>query len=370
MVNRKNIMRLLHLKAQDHMVISFYMGIGVYKSKRKAYEIEAKDIIKAAITEADINVKFREEVEADAKRILDFLKMDFGGRARGLAIFACAPENLWQVYRLPVTVPDRCVIDRVPFVMPMLKIVDEGRRFCVIVTDKEKARIFTLYLGEMMERTDLFDVVPGWHKQGGWSQARYQRHIEDHVNKHLKHVADSLFDFYKREGFGHLIIGGSQEIRTRLHRILHSYLQQVFRGFISVEVTSSVDEIAEAASRIVEETEKEQSKELTRRILEPKGQHITVSGLKETIKALEQGRVHTLVLVDNQNIHGSLCTRCEKVDLPGTKVCSLCQGEMNDVEDVSEYLARLAVEQDAEVNYVTNGFGLERVDGIGAILRW
>ncbi len=370
MVNRKNIMRLLQFRTDKHMVISFYMGIGVYKSKRKAYEIEAKDIIKSAMAEAGIGGDVKEEVEADAKRILDFLRMDFMGRARGLAIFACEPENLWQVYRLPVTVPDRCVIDHVPFVMPMLKIVDEGRRFCVVVTDKEKARIFTLYLGEMTERTDLFDVVPGWHKQGGWSQARYQRHIEDHVNRHLKHVADSLFDFYKREGFGHLIIGGPQEIRTRLYRILHSYLQRIFRGFISVEVTSSADEIAEAASKIVEETESSQSRLLTQRILEPKGQHITVKGLKETIGALEEARVHTLVLVEHELIPGSMCTKCEKIDVPGTKVCSLCGSEMQAVDDVSEYLARLAVGQDAEVSYVSNGFGLERVGGVGAILRW
>ena len=311
MVSRKNIIDLLHFRTDKHMVVSFYMGIGVYKAKRKAYEIEAKDILKAAIAQADLTGEIREQIEGEAKRILDFLRMDFAGKARGLAIFSCEPERLWQVYRLPITVPDRCVINHVPFVMPMLKIVDEGRRFCVVVTDKEKARIFTLYLGEMRERSDLFDVVPGWHKQGGWSQARYQRHIEDHVNRHLKHVADAVFEFYKREGFGHLIIGGPQEIRVRLFRILHSYLQKIFRGYISVEVTSSVGEIAEAAASVVDETQKQQSLELSREILEPKGQHTTVKGLKDTVEALEAGRVHTLVLVEDKPIAGSLCEKCE-----------------------------------------------------------
>ena len=34
--------------------------------------------------------------------------------------------------------------------------------------------------------------MPGRHSQGGWSQARYQRHIEHLVQQHLKTVGDEL----------------------------------------------------------------------------------------------------------------------------------------------------------------------------------
>ncbi len=34
--------------------------------------------------------------------------------------------------------------------------------------------------------------VPGRHDQGGWSQARYERHIENIVDRHLREVADAL----------------------------------------------------------------------------------------------------------------------------------------------------------------------------------
>jgi peptide chain release factor subunit 1 len=347
------------------------MGIGVYKSRRKAYEIEAKDITKQALAEAGLAGDDKKAVEKDIKKILNFITMDFKGKARGLAIFACSEVGLWQVFRLPVTVPDRCVIDHSPYVVPMLRLADERKRYCVVIADKEKARLFTMYMGELAERTEIFDVVPGWHKQGGWAQARFQRHIKDAANKHLKHVADTVFEFYKREGFGHIVIGGSQEVRTRLFRMLHSYLQKIVAGYVPVDVTSNVNDIVAAARKVEAETENRESEVITEALLGSSGQtYVTVTGLKETVRALEEGRVHTLVLVQDRDIEGCLCGDCGGVDILGAEACPYCRKKLGKTGDVSEHLAILAVQHDAEVNYVKPGAGLESSDGVGAILRW
>jgi peptide chain release factor subunit 1 len=371
MISRKQVVDLLHFKAGSGWVLSFYLGIGVYKSKAKAYEIEAKDIMKAAVGEAGLSDDDRAKVEEDVQKILGFLKMDFKGRARGLAIFASGGTGLWQVFRLPVAVPDRCVVNHSPYVLPMLKLVDEGRRYCIVVADKAKARVFTMYQGELSERTEIFDLVPGWHKQGGWAQARFQRHIKDAANKHLKHVADTVFEFYKREGFGHLIIGGAQEVRTRLFRIMHSYLQRTLAGYVTVDVVSNSSEVLTAARRIEEETENRRSQKIARALLGDSDQgYMTVTGLKDTVRALEKGRVHTLVMVDGEDIEGCLCGDCGGVDVLGAKTCPYCRKKVGREGDISEHLAVLAVHQDAEVSYVNKGAGLEAKDGVGAILRW
>jgi peptide chain release factor subunit 1 len=370
MINRKQIVDLLNFRSESDNVLSFYMGIGVYRSNRKAYEIEAKDMLRQAINEADLSAEDNKLADADAARIVNFINMEFRGRAKGLAIYASGKAGLWQVFRLPVSVPNRCVIARTPFVVPMLKLVDESRRYCVVVVDKEKARLFTMYNGELSERTDIFDVVPGWHKQGGWSQARFQRHIEDHVNRHLKRVADTVFEFYKREGFGHLVIGGSQEIRSRFYRIIHSYLQRIVAGYLTVDVTSNVNDILAAARKVETEAEEKRSREITSALMGSSANYVTVTGLKDTVRALEEGRVHTLVLVDNQEIEGCLCGDCGGVDVLGAEECTRCAKKIEKVGDISEHLAALAVEHDAEVSYVKPGSGLESADGVGAVLRW
>jgi peptide chain release factor subunit 1 len=327
--------------------------------------------MKAAIGEAGFSGDDKAKVEEDVQRILGFLKMDFKGKARGLAIFASGGTGLWQVFRLPVSVPDRCVVNHRPYVLPMLKLVDEGKRYCIVVADKAKARVFTMYQGEISERTEIFDLVPGWHKQGGLAQARFQRHIKDAANKHLKHVADTVFEFYKREGFGHLIIGGAQEVRTRLFRIMHSYLQRKLAGYVTVEVASGPSEVLAAVRPIEAETETRRSEKVARALLGDSDQgYITVTGLKDTVRALEKGRVHTLVMVDGEVIEGCLCDDCGGVDVLGAEKCPYCARKVGREGDISEHLAVLAVQQDAEVSYVMKGAGLEAREGVGAILRW
>lgn len=370
MISRKQVIDLLHFDAGASWVVSFYMGIGVYRANKKAYEIEAKDITKRALGDAGLSGDARRDVEDDIQRIMTFLKMDFSGQAKGLAVFASKKAGLWQVYRLPVTMPDRCVIGHSPFVLPMLKIVDESRRFCVAITDKAKARIFTVYLGEITERSEILDVVPGWHKQGGWAAARFQRHIEDHVNRHLKHVADTVFEFHKAEGFGHLVIGGSQEIRARLHPILHSYLQRIIAGSINVDVASNTDEILKAARKIEAEVEARRSEEMVAALRGSSGAKLAVTGLAGTIKALKDWRVHTLVLVDGSRVEGWLCGGCGGVDAVSEGKCEPCGQAMARVDDVSEHLAAMAVERDAEVRYLRPGSGIESQGSVGAILRW
>src|SRR5207245_2033727 len=91
---------------------------------------------------------------------------------------------------------------------------------------REKARIFLAKMGQIREVSDLFDDVPGQHEQGGWSQARYQRHIEEHVGRHLKRVAEVLLRFFKRRNFDHLILAGPEEILPQFEQALHDYLRQ------------------------------------------------------------------------------------------------------------------------------------------------
>jgi peptide chain release factor subunit 1 len=370
MISRKQVIDLLHFDAGANWVVSFYMGIGIYRAKKKAYEIEAKDITKRALADAGLSGEARKCAEEDIQRVITFLKTDFSGQAKGLAVFSSKKAGLWQVYRLPVTMPDRCVINHSPFVLPMLKIVDESRRFCVVVTDKAKARIFTVYLGEITERSEILDVVPGWHKQGGWAAARFQRHIEDHVNRHLKHVADTVFEFHKAEGFGHLVIGGSQEIRARLHPILHSYLQRIIAGEITIDVTAGTDEILKAALKIEAEVDARRSDEIMRALTGSSGAKLAVTGLAGTIKALKDWRAHTLVLVDGARVEGLLCNGCKGVEAISACQCEGCGQGLAKMDDVSEHLAALAVERDAEVRYLRPGSGLESQGSVGAILRW
>lgn len=98
------------------------------------------------------------------------------------------------------------------YTRPLSLVLDEFDRYCVLVVDSRKARIFSLFLGVMEEYTDIFveDEVPNRVRvnlsmtgssagiYGGIGDERIQRHIEDHVHRHIKNVTDKAFEFFKK----------------------------------------------------------------------------------------------------------------------------------------------------------------------------
>ena len=70
--------------------------------------------------------------------------------------------------------------------------LDEYGRYGVALVDSESARLMTVNLGEIDDGNDVDDDVTGRHKQGGWSQSRFQRHIDEEIDDHLRHAATAL----------------------------------------------------------------------------------------------------------------------------------------------------------------------------------
>jgi hypothetical protein len=66
----------------------------------------------------------REAALDDLERCRAFLDAFLpGGACRGLALFSCAGRDWWQAYHLPRSVPDRCVWDAHPLVLPTLRLL-------------------------------------------------------------------------------------------------------------------------------------------------------------------------------------------------------------------------------------------------------
>ncbi|TML40970.1 MAG: host attachment protein, partial [Actinobacteria bacterium] len=135
-------------------------------------------------------------------------------------------------------------VEATAYVEP-LTAVAPSRAVCVALIDRARTRIFCGNeegLEEIIHERD--DDVPGRHDQGGWSQPRYQRHIEDHVDRHLDDVAAKLLELYKEGRVGRLVIGATEETLPRILDHLHAYLRERFAGRIDVDVnTASADQV-------------------------------------------------------------------------------------------------------------------------------
>src|ERR1700724_1825644 len=152
----------------------------------------------------------RAALEAEGARVGEWLDR-FPPVGLGLAIFGCPPAGLWEAFHLHVPVRNRLVVEATPYVEPLLDLLDEYERYAVALVDKEKARFFSVFLGEIEEHDDFKDFVPGKHDKGGVSPANFQRHHEAHVFRHLKRTADYLANAYRQRPFDRLILAGPDE---------------------------------------------------------------------------------------------------------------------------------------------------------------
>lgn len=341
--------------------------------RRADYLVRLEDLLRGA--RAAANAYGREQrigVCRDLKRIEDFVRDEFDRRGvRGLAVLSCHGAGLWEEITLPRPVRDRVVVAARPYLLPLEDQVETYESFCTAIVNREKARLLVARMGEIEEVTEILDEVPGWHDQGGRAQARHQRHIKDHAQRHFKHVAEALMSLRKRRRYDHLILAGPDEAVAELERELHDYVRRTIRARASLAMTASTAEVLERSLAAEENLERVREREAVSRLVsEVEGRTgRAVAGLGPTLEALEAGRVEGLVVLAELDASGLRCSGCGHLAAEGRE-CPLCGGEYVPAPDIVEEAVESALRQRCRVETVGDAPELSAVGGIGAILRF
>jgi peptide chain release factor subunit 1 len=341
--------------------------------RRSAYLTRAEDLLRSVRERAEgLDRPGFDSACRDAARIRTFLRDEFDRRGtRGVAVFSSSSADLFRAVPLPQPVRDRASLGPRPNVVPLEALVELAETFCVAVVDREKARILLTTLGEVEELPDILDDVPGQHDQGGWAQRRLQRHIEDHVLRHVKRVADALLRFQKDRRFDRLLLAGPEEVVAELERDLHDYVRRAVAGRLSVSMSAPPSEVLERVMAFELELERRREREAVERVVGEVdgGTGRAVAGLTETVDALERGRVETLVVFSDLRARGVRCPSCGHVAVDGER-CEACGSATEPAPDLVEEAVEMALRQRCRVETVADGGGLERLGGIGALLRF
>jgi peptide chain release factor subunit 1 len=341
--------------------------------RRTAYLTRAEDLLRSAKERArELDRPASDSACRDVARIRTYLRDEFDRRGtRGVAVFSSSSAGLWRAVPLPQPVRDRASLGPRPDVVPLEALVELAETSCVAIVDRARARILVTTLGEIEEVTDILDEVPGQHDQGGWAQRRLQRHIEDHVLRHLKRVADAVLRLHQRRGFDHLLLAGPDEVVGELERDLHDYVRRTVAGRLPLAMSASLPEILERVMDVERDLEARREREAVERVVGEAAARTgrAVGGLSETLDALERGRVDTLVVSADLQAQGVRCRSCGHVAMEGDR-CPACGSGTESAPDLVEEAVEMALRQRCRVETVADGDGLERLGGIGALLRF
>lgn len=351
-------------------VVSIYLNLDQLRSDRRAYRLTIRDLTKRLAEQVE-DREAKRSMERDLDRITHFLELEVEPRGRGLAVFSCSSRTLWEVCRLPIPLPDVAYVDTAPCVKPLLFALDKHPKYAAVVLEKERARFFELHLGEIVERGEVINEVPRRHKQGGWSQANYQRHHDAHVQWHLKATVDVISKQRSTTGFDRLVIGGTDAVVAEFLRLLPKSLHDALAGTFSVTPPISgaciQREIETLHNRIEQERKARLAHELIVTAL--KGGQAVV-GIPDTLSALNKGQVWQLLLAEGACHPGSACTACDRPQPAESVACSFCSSELRPVRDVTARMIRVALEKERRIDVLRGKAAAELAvhAGVGAFL--
>ncbi|HEX4527543.1 MAG TPA: Vms1/Ankzf1 family peptidyl-tRNA hydrolase [Gaiellaceae bacterium] len=365
---------LAAFEAEGGCALSIYVDLDPSSTPTPA---EARTRLNALLAEAektaDGHARRRDcrlAVADDLERISTWWEneLDRAG-ARSLAIFASSADDFFRTVPLSEGVSDGAYLAAELYLRPLAGQLGSGDGALVVLVSRERGVLYRLAGGRLVEVADETDDLPGRHDQGGWSQARYQRHIEKLVKDHLKSVGNEVAK--RMRGGNDLVIVGvaPEEVRAEFEQKLSKDVRAALIGWTSAEAHVGPVELLEAVRPLLDEAHARHEQETIERYQEERGRGSHASaGWKQTLDAASDARVEVLLLEPSEERPAWRCPRCGRASADGGK-CPLDDTKLAERLDGADLAIHQTLLHGGTVLLVGQG-RLGNADGIGALLRF
>lgn len=368
----RTLSRLARLRAARDGVLSLYLDLAPAGGERARVQAAVHDALEP-LGRRPLAEGPRARLEEERQRVVQFARDEFELHGRSLIVFSCRPRGLWEAFQLQVPVrPLARFADR-PFVAQLAAVLDEQERYGVVLLDKEQARILSVYLGRVEHCSELSDDYPGRTAMGGWAQARYARHREAHLHRHVLHVVEAVRAELRRRPFDRLIAGGPDQAFSAFLGVLPRGLRARLVGTFTAELFASDQEVLDRVRVIEEAAQRRAEAELVDHLIDTaRGGGLAVLGWDQTLQALGEGRVHKLLLAEGMSQSGRACPEGHFAAVEAAGACPVCGRALQAVADAGEWAVEAAFDTDASVETVRGEAApaLMRERGVGAVLRY
>jgi peptide chain release factor subunit 1 len=319
----------------------------------------------------DLTHEQRGALKADFARIGRWFDEEFDREgAQAVAVFAAGLDNFWSTMALPEPVPDRFKVGHDFFLAPLVPVVARADGTIVAVVGREQGHLYRLESGRLKEIVDHFDETPGQHDQGGWSQARYQRHIEKLVQEHLKGVAELLDRSRRRLQVPKVVLVCSEEMRSEFTDALSAEVRDAVVGWAPAEAHSGPSQLLEAVTPVLEEAEAQDEAEVLARWREEAGRTArAASGWEQTLEAASDGRVELLLFQEGIDHPAFRCPACGRAAASGGS-CPLDGTTLEETDAGLDLAVHQTLTHGGAVWAIRHQQDLAPVEGIGALLRY
>ncbi len=366
MLTERDLQELLEFRPQ-HPVLSVYLNTDPVLGNSDLYKLKLRSKLKGVDLPEDV---------AAVERYFD-LEYDWSGRS--VAVFSCSPEDFFRAYPIAVPVRSRVRISNRPHVKPLADLLDSYGGYGVAIVDKQGARLFSFHMGTLREQEGIVGESVRRIKHGGGSQAAGRRsgeagqhfHNEGIAERNMKEAARFAAQFFAENNIRRVLIGGTEENITLFRNHLPKAWQSLIVGTFPMSMAASHAEVMERAIQIGQEAERKRDAKLVETVVTEaaKGRGGVV-GLDETLGAIHEGRVQTLLIADGFRSPGYQCSSCGFPVTQSLEQCPFCGGDFEEIPDAVELAVRRVLRDGGEVEVLHDDETLKQHGCIGALLRY
>ncbi|MFW6074564.1 MAG: Vms1/Ankzf1 family peptidyl-tRNA hydrolase [Chloroflexota bacterium] len=318
----------------------------------------------------------RKSVHNDVERITEFLEDDLDPSVHGVIIIANDGQDVFETFVLAMPVETRITHGPTPDLLPMARLVEDYPRYAVLLADAHDATLEVINRASRVQRVSIQgSEYPRYHKQGGWSQRRFQTRAIERRAHFVRAIAEETRRALYEGQIDKLIVAGNEPIRAVLNNEFHEEVKSRIIGEIGFDKRASRAELIESTIDIVEQAERKEEAETLKALHDAVGSgNRGVVGVEPTLRALERGQVLKLVMSSEFHHDGWADYTMQMFGVGPVPSHHPGGGDTANIYpiDIAEEMVRLTVVTDAEGEIIhEDGASPTRFEEqVGALLRF
>ncbi len=376
-VNWDQLRELASFRAEKGCAISLFVNLDPSESPTAAdVQSRVNSLLDRAGKElderrAEQSRPQREALKGDLERIRAWFADGFDrGGAAGVAVFAAGLDNFWSTITTSDRLEDDARVGGELYLAPLVRNVGRGDGTIVAAVSRERGEVYRLRGGSLKVIADESTDVPGRHDQGGWSQARYERHIDEIVERHWREVAATLDRCVRTLPGARVVLIGAEEMRSDFESVLSNEVRSCIAGWAVAEAHADAQGLLEAAKPVLDEwwrSHDEQILDRWRQEAAKKGRAAT--GWEETLEAASDGRIELLLVADGTDRPAYQCPQCGRAQVSNGS-CPLDGTTMESRDSGFDLALHQTLAHGGTVQSLRDRDDLDPVGGVAALLRF
>ena len=352
--------KLAALEPSPFPIISLYLNLQPDERGRDNFEPFLRKELADRVRTYATSGPERESLDKDAEKIRNYVQ-NLEGSSNGLAIFACAGADLFEAIELAAPVAEhRLYISDEPHLYPLARLLDEYPRYLAVAADTHSARMF-VFAANSVEKTDRVETEKTKrHKKGGWSQARYQRHVDNFRDQHAKEVVDTIARIVRDDGIDKIVLSGDEVIIPMLRDNMPKEVADKVIDIVRIDTNAPQHEILQSTIAALQAKDAETDRERVDQLLGAyRATGLACVGVDDTLKAFELGQVEEVLITGVP----------ETIDA-GSPAANAEAPARSAEERAADTLIVQARNTSARIRFIEDASLLAAVGGVGAFLRF